>query len=215
MEKRNDLIDQLIAQYAAYGATMGPVNIFGIQDESGQKDDVFNDWRGVHVKTTGDIFLCKATTNPGRHTTETAPGGAGHMAYGFQDQVWVIDTHSPSNPSFAHEGLCQRPLRGCGAIRYWRDVDREYVYKDKYPIESSKEVYMNFHRASVQQNTPKIGDYSAGCQVAQNHADHEQQISIIKSVPEVILTRQLTKDGRTIWTYLFSYLLTSMEDWQL
>jgi hypothetical protein len=213
MEQRNDLIPTLEALYAQNGCDdPGPIALFGGQDEGMQEADVFNDVRGIWLRDAKKVYLCVATTNPGRHATEKKEGGAGHMAYGYHEKIWVFDTHAPSNPSFAHEGLCQRPLRGCGEIKFWRDVDREYVYKDKYPIESSNAVYMNWHRASFRMDVQVIGDYGEGCQVAQNHSDHEQQDMLIKAVPEVLATRRLDAKGITWFDYKFSYLLVRKEE---
>jgi len=200
--QKNELLEELTALYAKAGAEMGRINIFGIQDESGQENDIWNDWLGINIDS--DVWVWKGTTNPGRKTQEKA-SGAGHMAYGFHNKIWCIDIHAPSIKNWAHEALCQRPAHGCGAIKYWRDVNKHFIFDPETDkIESSKECYMNFHRASKAQDVTTIGTYSEGCQVTLHAADLEEVLEKIKAVDEVAVDPK---------GYLFSYLLTNISEW--
>ena len=201
--QKNELLDQLKGFYEKYNGRMEDVNIFGIQDESNQDKDVWNDWIGLNIGF--EIYLWKGTTNPGKHAMITHPDGAGHMAYGFHDHIWCFDKHAPAIPNWTHEALCQRSTRGCGAIKYWRDVNKHYVFDpaiDK--IESSKECYMNFHRASKVQDVAVIGTYSEGCTVTLHAKDFEDVLTKIKLVPSV---------AKDIKGFLANYLLTNIKDW--
>ena len=200
---RNDLLDQLKALYTKYNGVMGPVNLFGIEDETDQKEDVFNDWLGLNIGT--QVWIWKGTCNPGIKAMQDHPDGAGHMAFGFQKDIWCFDVHAPNIPSWSHRALCQRPARGTGVIKFWRDKNKHFIYDpDTDKIEESKECYMNFHRASAAQDVSTIGVYSAGCQVSQNVTDFTTILTQIETVPEV---------RTNIQKYLFSYLLTNKTEW--
>lgn len=202
--QKNELLDQLKSLYEKYEGTMGAINLFGIGDDSDQDQDIWNDWLGLNIGE--DIWIWKGTTNPGKDATMHKEGGAAHFATGFHPKIWCLDTHAPSNPSFAHEALCQRINRGCGAIRYWRDINKTFKFDESVnKYETSKECYMNFHRASKLQDVKVIGNYSEGCQVSNHAADLEDILKKIKAVPE------FAKNPKG---YLFSYLLTSIDEWE-
>lgn len=201
--QRNDLLDQLQNLYLQYSGTMGAVNLFGISDDTNQDQDIWNDWLGLNIDE--NIWLWKGTTNPGKDATLNIKGGAAHFALGYHSKIWCFDMHAPAISSFTHEALCQRPLRGCGSIKYWRDINKTYKFDPIInKMEQSKETYMNFHRASKTGEAKTILNFSAGCQVSLNAKDFETVLEMIKKVPEV---------SKNIKGYLFSYLLTSIDEW--
>lgn len=198
--QRNDLLEQLKTHYSTYNGIMKEINIFGIQDESDQDKDVWNDWLGLNIGE--DVWLWVGTTNPGKNALNHG-GGAAHVCYGFHDSIWIKDFHAPNNPSFKHEALCQRSWLGTKAITIWRDIDKNFVQSEHDPVQSGVDFCINFHRASVQKDVPVIGDFSAGCQVTQHAQDFIDVMNKIKQ----------TEAFKNNPKYLFSYLLTPIIIW--
>lgn len=198
--QKNELLPQLVSLYEKYNGTMSDINIFGIQDESDQDKDFWNDLLGLNIGS--NIWLWKGTTNPGKLAVDHE-GGAAHVCYGFHKDIWIKDFHAPNNPSFRHEALCQRGWLGTKPITIWRDVDKNFIQNEHDPIMSGVDYCINFHRASLVRDVPVIGDYSAGCQVTQHAQDFINILSIIK---ETDIFKNNPK-------YLFSYLLTNKKDW--
>jgi hypothetical protein len=222
MIQRNDLYNQVMEKFEAVGAQNEPVKLFGIGDDSNQINDVVNDLLGYCIGQ--DVFLRVGSTNPGKHALVTHPEGAGHMCFGFHQKIWVIGQHAQNIPSFTHEALVQRNDRGCGPIMYWRDRHGDFTQDPDDPIESSLVCCMNMHRMSVQTNLQQIGLYGEGCQITQNHTEHETMMADIKEIPFVASTyfkwtnqKRFSDEieGADYWEYLFSYLLTPMSKWQL
>lgn len=216
MLQRNDLLPQVQALFRAAGAADEPIKLFGIRnpalmgkDSFGVDDGVLNgkdDILGYCVDNV-NVFLSLGTTRPGLHAYETQPSGAAYMTMGYHKNIWVIDTHAANIPSFAHEALCQRSWRGCQAIAFWRDAKKEFKQGNN-PVQHSKDCCINMHRASVAKDLTEIGLYGEGCQVRNNHTDHETMMVQIKKSDVVASTYK-----NNVYSYLFSYLLTDISEW--
>ena len=218
MIQRNDLLPQLLAKFKAAGAENEKIKLVGFRNPALMGKDCFGTVDGVldgkddilgFCVDNENFFLSVGTTRPGLHAYQTQPSGAGYMALGFHKNIWVIDIHAANNPSFAHEALCQRYWRGCQAIAFWRDPKKEFK-QGSNPIQYSKECCMNMHRASVQSDLDNIGLYGEGCQVRNNHIDHETMMNMIKNTEVVKGTYNV---GKKEFGYVFSYLLTETTDW--
>jgi len=222
MIQRNDLYPQMMQMLEEHGMQNEPVKLVGIRNEENQADDVINDYF-LHCLDNENVFLCAGTTDPGIHSLVTHPDGPAHLCLGAHKNIWVIGTHAKSVSSFAHEALCSRPDRGCKPITFFRDKDKNFIYSSADSI-SGEYVGLNMHRMSVVANRSLIGLYSEGCQVRVDHLDHEELMRGIKCVPEVAATHFIgshnksfydEEPGKDYWSYLFSYLLTPLRDWQI
>ena len=213
MQRRDDLLPQLLALEKKYNVPELTILPFGIANDSEQSKDVWNDFLGLRIGNA--VFLADGTTNPGRNAHTRHPEGPAHMCIGYHHNIWVIDYHCPQNPAFSHLALCQRAKRGCGPIKFWRDVHHNYTYSPDCPLINSYDCCMNWHRASAIKEVLYIGDYSDGCQVKRNIKDHEAMMSMILEHPEVDATKYIDADGKPQWNYFFSYLLTEWKEWSL
>jgi len=159
------------------GGEWGEVNLFGLRNEIDQQSDLFNDFIGI---CSGDIIRVYAgTTDPGAWWTRnpiTAAGttGAAHLCEGFHKNAWRVGTHATGTP-FAHEALVQTGNK----VKIWRDVNKDYEKSDRDPVQEGY-YGINIHRAGLD-DPMKIGKYSAGCQVVQNHKEFEELIGIVKA----------------------------------
>jgi len=198
--QRNDLINQLKNFYKIFHGKIKEINLFGIQDETNQDKDIWNDWLGLNIDK--NIWIWKGTTNPGKNSLNHE-GGAAHVCYGFHEDIWIKDIHAPNNPTFSHEALCQRGWLGTKPISIWRDIDKNFIKNEHDPIQSGIDFCINFHRASLQKDVTIIGDFGAGCQVTQHAQDFIDIINLIKQ----------TDVFKNNPKYLFSYLLTNKNDW--
>lgn len=197
--QKNEWFDAIKAQYDAVGAPMKEINLVGIEDKEYQGSDVLNDLFALIIGT--DVWVWRGTCDPGRNATLGKDGGAAHLVYGYQENIWVIDTHAPNVPSFKHEALCSRPEYGCNPTTVWRDVNRDFYYEEGTDKIQSGYFGVNFHRASVQQDINAIGEYSYGCQVTRSVKDFNAIMAKIKSHPAVVKNPK----------YKFSYLLIPAE----
>jgi hypothetical protein len=198
----NDLLSQLRSQYMQYKGAFKRINVFGILDETKQKDDIFNDYLGMNIGD--DVWIWKSTCNPGKHATDTKEGGAAHLVYAYQHEIWTLDMHAADNPSFAHEALCNRKQYGCKPTTVFRNKNKDGVFELGESIET--DYYgINCHRASVASTISTIGDYSFGCVVTPDKADFEWFIATLKKQQEIT----------TNYHYLFGFLMTRIEDWKL
>lgn len=204
MIQRNDLLPQILEKFPKDI----PVKLFHIRNESNQDKDVWNDWLGF-VDSQNNVWLSVGTTDPGIHSYVVHKEGAAHMCLGFHENIWVIDIHAANNKLFAHEALCSRPARGCKGVKYYRDANKNYIY-DSSDIILDNFVGINCHRASAIKNTQLIGLYSEGCQVRQNVKDH---VFFMKELKKFKVVQDSLRNG--IYTYRFSCLLTSINDWKL
>lgn len=205
MEKRNELLTQVLQIFKKYGAEHTPVKLLHVRDESNQTADAWNDYL-IHLDKDNNVWVSLGTTDPGNHAYTAHPEGAAHMMLGFHKEIWVIDTHAANNPAFAHEALCSRPARGCNGIKYYRDANKNRIYDNADKVLNNF-VGINCHRASKIQDVPKIGLYSEGCQVRRNATAHLQFIRDMKNFDVV---KSSVKGG--IYTYRFSCLLVTNKE---
>lgn len=193
MELRNDLIPQIERIYADMGIEINPeFEHGGINDDSDPMRDKFNDYRFVYRKNAGELWIMDATTGPGANCIRTREGGAAQLIPGYYPECHVIDIHAASHPTFAHEGFCQRP--GCKPLSIWR-LDKKGCPKPGV-IQTANWFGINIHRASAARDVDVIGAYSEGCQVAQNHVDHETEMVWAKD------TSMYKEDRQFKWSYM-------------
>jgi hypothetical protein len=196
----NTLLPKIKELYAKYKGDYKRINFIGKLDESAQKDDVFNDT--YYLNIDNDVWYWQCTCNPGKHCTETRQGGAAHLVYGFQPDIWCLETHMKSNPGFAHLALCSRPEFKCKPTTIWRDVNKNYIQEKTEPIQTGF-FGINCHRASINSVISKIGLYSEGCIVTPDFKDFSFLITTLKKQPEVIANSHFT----------FGFLLTNIKEW--
>lgn len=175
---RNELYESLRSLYALYGAPWDEVNLFGVRNPADQKLDVFNDWLGI-ADREGNVRVFKGTTDPGKSATRDTAGGAAHLCLGYHPDLWVVDTHSPSKPAFAHEAFCSRQHLGCARQRIWRDRDRNYRQDPADPVQFDY-FFINLHRASIR-GSEHIGPYGEGCQVLSRPDDLAEMLGMAKA----------------------------------
>lgn len=163
------LIERVRRLYSNMGGQWNPeFNIIGIQDESGMKQDVWNDYI-IACYNTNDgwkFMACKSTTNPSVYWTskknQRKAGfdghGAAHMRYGFHKNIWVVGKHRGKYLALVQHG---------NKVHIWRDANENFKDDDEAELRkmgiSNKGYFgINLHHGG---NARKIGLYSAGCQV--------------------------------------------------
>jgi hypothetical protein len=193
---RNDaLIPQIQALYTKYKGEINPeFNHGGIDDDSHPLDDTFNDYRWYWLPNKNEFYLMIATTGPGADCIKSKPGGAAKLCYGFWKNAHVIDIHAKGT-NFAHEAFCQRPAYHCQPVTIHR-LNRQGLIDNSIQVQTSNDFGINIHRASIQSDLSHIGPYSEGCQVADHHQDHEQEIAAAK------LTSMYKQNFKCLWSYL-------------
>jgi hypothetical protein len=194
MIQRNDLIPQIQALYEKYKGKVNPeYNHGGIDNTADILKDGFNDYRWFWLPKINELYLMPATTGPGLHAIQTRDGGAAKLSYGFCEDTHVIDIHARSNVSFAHEAFCQRPEYNTKELTIQR-LNRDGTPSGKLDV--GNWFGINIHRASFVSDVVTIGLYSEGCQVAQNHIDHEKQLAAAKE------TSMYKANPKCLWSYL-------------
>lgn len=179
MELRNDLIPQIEKIYADKGVDINPeFEHGGVNDNTDPLRDKFNDFRFVYRKNSRELWIMKATTGPGAACILNKEGGAAQLIPGYYPKCHVIDIHAASHPTFAHEAFCQRPEHGCLPLSIWR-LDRQGKPQPGI-IQTANWFGINVHRASATKEVELIGSYSEGCQVDNDHEDHEQEMDWAK-----------------------------------
>jgi hypothetical protein len=181
--------------YKQYGAIWDEINIFGIRNEAGQNQDIFNDYIGLAID--GRVYIYKGTCDPGKYWTEQGgccedKQGVAHLCLGFHSKIWQVGVHLPNNPNVAHEALIQTG----NVVKIWRDENKDY---DQDPTETVQVGYfgINCHRSNASGATPSIGLWSAGCQVFSGPQNFLTFMDIIKNSSSYIKNNK----------YCFSYFL--------
>jgi len=165
------------------------LNIWGIR--SSEKDTtLFNDMIVVFYQDITDHWFFeyfKATTDPSDLTLENPVNidGTAILCEGFHKSLWAYGFHK-QRPD--HKALVQH-----STCKVYRDNnhDRKIDY-GKLPIQVGM-FGINMHRASKYGTTPKIGLYSAGCQV---HADVKRYDNIF-----IPLIESSVNEGFTTFSY--------------
>ena len=178
-------IDRLLKKY---NGTRDELLLFGIRDDSAPESDQFNDFIGYVTKDTIQVY--KGTTDPGVYWTFhkiNPPHGAAHMVTGFHPSMYSIGKH------FQWDALVQT-----GPCKIWRDDNNDFKYNIGEPNHEGL-FGINYHHAN---NSPTIGQWSAGCQVIQRVDDLN---AVLKAV---CATEKYKKTPAA----RFSYLLVNKGD---
>lgn len=159
--------------------------------------DQFNDWLVVSWPEpgTGSIiwrqFIAKITTLPGDYYSRTRllnPGGVAILKGGQYTGCYQIAKHSGK-----YDALCQR----LGPVAVYRDKNRNKNW-DLDPATVKWGMFgINVHDSPDGIVTPRIGLYSAGCQVFQKDLDFKEFM-------------QLVKHARVEWGNRFTYTLIDL-----
>ncbi|MFI7587581.1 peptidoglycan-binding protein [Spongisporangium articulatum] len=115
-----------------------------------------------------------ATTEPGRLQKERADGTA-HIALG-QQKGWVVGTHTGASGNNPHEALIQR-----GRLAIVRDKNHS-GHRDKGDTALTGSG-MGINQHSAFRDPSHVGEWSAGCLVAQDHEGHKKFMRLVKKDP--------------------------------
>lgn len=117
------------------------------------------------------------TTVPGLfYLQNPLKGGCAVCAPGQHLNVWKLGLHQ-NNPKFP--ALVQHGAE----IRYYRDNDRDNLAEETGPIHSGY-IGLNCHRSGLVGVTAKIDSWSAGCQVFNTKANHDQLLRVCGAYKE-------------------------------
>jgi hypothetical protein len=191
--RRDDLIPVIETAYKNHGGVIeSEFNHGGIRTKTDSLLDGFNDYRFWYRPITHELWIAPATTRPGADCIKTKTEGAAQIQLGFWSKSHVIDIHC-AGTTMAHDAFCQRPEAGCIPLIYDR-LDKTGTPTGK--SYSTNEAGLNVHRASVQSDVEHIGPYSEGCQVDDDHEDHEQEIAAAKA------SSMYQANPKYLWNYL-------------
>lgn len=181
--------------YAFFTEGAYNLNLVGVRRHN-QGTNEFDDLFSVVYRESAEgpllaqRFAC--TTDPGEHWLRHPMNAKGTavLVPGQYRRTYKIDLHGGR-----YSALCQRG----GAVRVYRDGDRD-AEMDLHPgsIETG-EFGINIHRGHQRGITEEINRYSAGCQVIQDAADFDELM---------VLARQ----SRARWGEWFTYTLLEASD---
>jgi hypothetical protein len=181
----NNVQAQIAAAYKAekYAWFTKPhdLNVFGVRsanrDQTADRFDdligcAWNDGTGLQVRTWA------ATTDPGlTHLVapqfdEAKRNGTAILKAGQYRRSHALGFHGTG--AWRHEALVQ-----IGPVAIHRDADRDAKLNTKAATTSG--LYgINIHAASLWRRLDKIGAYSAGCQVFQDHRHLAELIALVR-----------------------------------
>ncbi len=157
-----------------------------------QSADAFNDIFFVaYLDETGKgrVHEYMGTVDPGKlelldpSFAQAKKDGTAIIAEGYYPSVYVLGTHGTGQ--WQHEALRQD-----GTMSYYRDNNRDVILD---LVGKRSDNYATNHHAADKVNLRKtIGRYSAGCAVAQNYADLQKTIALVKKQASVGLGRRVS-----------------------
>ena len=164
----------------------GFINIVYVEgmDEDGRlnadEPDKFNDCRILIAIEEGRPKLLgkwQATTEPGRHYTQTPPAGVANkgvarIAFG-QFKAWIHGKHHGLSGNDNHEALVQ-----VGNIKIHRDRNKDFSRTGDQVFEG---VFAINQHSGHDHGTQSIGRASAGCLVGRSHSGHVAFMALVKS----------------------------------
>lgn len=162
--------------YMGHGFKWEEINVFGIRDERGMKDDVINDWICIADSKTEEVYKFKGSVDPGifytNHMISSNLKGVAHIALGNHPKVYMVGLHKGKYEAMVQQG---------NKIKIWRDVDKNFKFTKGKDIVSTGWYGVNIHRMSDWKILTKIGRYSAGCNIIQNVKDFSNFLKIVKN----------------------------------
>jgi hypothetical protein len=115
------------------------------------------------------------TTTPGNFYLQKPLGKAGCavLVPGQYRGVYRLGFHmsKPDHPALVQQG---------GKVRAYRDNDRDIIAEETKVIEEGF-FGINIHRSNSMGATPRIANWSAGCQVFQRKCDHNELLGICEN----------------------------------
>lgn len=171
------------------------LNIWGFRS-SDKNTEVFNDLAVIFYENKFGGWIANwfdITTDPSNLTLMNPVNidGTAILCEGHHSKLWTFGYHKQRHD---HPALVQH-----SACKVYRDNNRDDKIDSNLPVESG--IFgINMHRASAYGVTPKIGLYSAGCQV---HSNIDKYNKVF-----LPLIRESVNEGNS----LFSYTLC-LESW--
>lgn len=164
------------------------LNLLGIRS-SDKDSSTFNDllcifYQDIKSKWTVDYFTI--TTDPSDIILKTPenPKGTAILCEGHHPKLWSYGFHKNRKD---HKALVQY-----SPCRVYRDNDKDDIVDVVNPIDTG--IFgINMHRASAYTVNPKIGLYSAGCQV---HYDVNRYNKVF-----IPLIENCVREGNRIFSY--------------
>lgn len=154
------------------------MNIVGIRNAStGAKvTNLFDDWISISWKEQGKwcYQIYAATTEPGKKGMQEGKAKGG---------VFILKPgqYRGSHELGLHQGKYQA-LRQCGALRGWRDGDRdlEFDYVNEQEVWNAG---VNIHKAGT--NSTYVENWSEGCQVFKVAQDFDEFMEVINKAATI------------------------------
>lgn len=156
------------------------INLFGIR-KGYEVVNEFDDILGIAFRDSfGNpvMIFHEGTTKPGYHWLKNKKGninGTAILQPGQYLNCWKLGKHNGKYDALRQKG---KPFK------VWRDGD------SNGRLDTDSTTYtdvtgLNMHTTSFKNDTQKVGAYSAGCQVRQNHQDHETVMGILDRAFEI------------------------------
>lgn len=176
-----EIIESIVRQkgYEWYSNGDFNLNIVGVRSLSTTNvvTNKFDDFITVTYKENGKwVFKCwPATTDPGKKIMlngNLKSGGVARMVPG---------QYKGSHAIGLHQGEYEA-LRQVGAIKLYRDADKDLVY-DTDKIVTSTNDGINIHCAGI--DSTFVDDWSWGCQVFKRKKDFNEFMGIVKKAAKI------------------------------
>lgn len=181
--------------YAFFTNGVYNVNIIGVRSNQGNKvTNKYDDLLIVDYNTNNGHKrqIYNITTEPGLSLMKNPSNSKGTaiLVPGQYRGVYAVDLHNGK-----YKALCQR----LGAVKVYRDGNRDNVY-DLNPEKIDKGWFgINIHRSNETWTRETIDNYSAGCQVFNDPKDFVAFMRIIEK-------------SKAIYGNKFTYTLINEED---
>lgn len=175
----NDVIRSLKSKGYVINTQPYKLNIVGIRSSERTRQDVFDDeiaffYYDENGNPVGKI--AQATTDPSAQYLQKPIAGVENKGTAILKSGQYVDAYAIG----MHQGKYEALTQTLKPVTVIRDNDRNALINYFAPTESG--FYgINIHRASIgQNNSDKIGAYSAGCQVLRNETDFQLLMSMAR-----------------------------------
>lgn len=153
--------------------------LIGIRDDS--EIDKFNDLIVMLYKHEGQekLFVCKGTTDPGLHWTESpinGYSGAAIVCEGVYNDVWIRGVRK-SFKKYCKGGIVLR--QNGSRIKIRRDIDKDGVGDSDEPV-SEGNYEVQFHCMGINDKEHKVGRWSAGCIGPMKISDYNYIMNVLE-----------------------------------
>jgi hypothetical protein len=163
-----------IQQFLNYWSFKGANNLPLIEDgvKGANSDFAFAQYFSIAGKERLLSWVC--TTIPGLfYLQNPVVGGCAVLKPGQYKNAYILGNHQgrADHPALVQQG---------GEVIIYRDNDRDNLAEETATT-SHGYFGINIHRSNEVGATPRISNWSAGCQVFQRHTDHEQMLNVCRS----------------------------------